>query len=89
MRRSPDLGRFLPRPRRPASVRQPPNDVDLVVLAVDRLGPASLRAASIGRPVQVEVPDERTASVFREALEATRARRPTDRLISLVVRDCG
>ena len=64
-------------------------DIALVVLAVDRLGPASFRAATIGKPVQVEVPDERTASVFRAALEETRARRPTDRLISLVVRQAG
>ena len=86
MRRTPDFRRFLPRPRRALAV-QGANDIELVVLAVDRLGPASLRAASIGRPVEVEVPDERTASIFRAALDETRARRPTDRLISLVVRD--
>jgi hypothetical protein len=66
--------------------RQELEGVDLVVLAIDRLGPASFRASGIGRPVEVAVPDERTAAVFEAALAATGTRRPTDRLISVVVR---
>jgi hypothetical protein len=82
MRAKPDLRRLFRVPH----AETPPKDIDLVVLAVDRLGPASLRAAAVGKPVEVVVPDERIATVFRAALEETRLRRPTDRLISLVVR---
>ncbi len=52
----------------------------LVAMAMDKLTPALLRASIIGVPVTVEVPDERTAEVFRAALAMTRDRRPTDRL---------
>ena len=58
----------------------------LVALAMDRLTPALLRASIIGVPVTVEVPDERTAEVFRAALAKTRSRRPTDRLVDVVVK---
>ena len=64
-------------------------DIDsatLVALAMDRLTPALVRASIIGLPVTVEVPDERTAEVFRAALEQTRAARPTDRLVEIVVK---
>ena len=58
----------------------------LVALALDRLTPALLRASIIGVKVTVEVPDERTAEVFRAALEKTRAGRPTDRLVEVVAK---
>jgi hypothetical protein len=58
----------------------------LVALAMDRLTPALLRASIIGVPVTVEVPDERTAEVFRAALAKTRSGRPTDRLVEVVAK---
>lgn len=58
----------------------------LVALAMDRLTPALLRASIIGVPVTVEVPDERTAEVFRAALAQTRAGRPTDSLVEVVAK---
>ena len=58
----------------------------LVALAMDRLTPALLRASIIGVPVTVEVPDERTAEVFRQALAKTRSGRPTDRLVEVVAK---
>ncbi len=58
----------------------------LVALAMDRLTPALVRASIIGLPVTVEAPDERTAEVFRAALEQTRTARPTDRLVEIVVK---
>ena len=58
----------------------------LVALALDRLTPALLRASIIGVKVTVEVPDERTAEVFRAALAQTRAGRPTDRLVEVVAK---
>jgi hypothetical protein len=57
--------------------------VALVVLAIDRLGPATLRTISTGRQVQVEVPDRYTAEIFRAALARTAARRPTDSLVKV------
>ena len=65
-------------------------DIDLarlVVLAMNTLSPASMRASAHGRPVTITVPDEQTAAVFREALELMVAERPTDALISIKVRD--
>ena len=59
----------------------------LVVLAMNTLSPASMRASAHGRPVTITVPDEETAAVFREALEMMVAERPTDALISIKVRD--
>ena len=58
----------------------------LVALAMDRLTPALFRASIIGVPVTVEVPDERTAEVFRAALAQTRTGRPTDRLVEVVAK---
>ncbi len=62
------------------------DSVTLVALAMDRLTPALLRASIIGVPVTVEVPDERTAEVFRAALAKTRSGRPTDRLVEVVAK---
>jgi len=59
----------------------------LVVLVMNNLSPASMRASAHGRPMTVEVPDEETAAIFREALEMMVAERPTDALISIKVRD--
>jgi hypothetical protein len=58
----------------------------LVALAMDKLTPALLRASIIGVPVTVEVADERTAEVFRDALAQTCRGRPTDRLVEVVAK---
>jgi hypothetical protein len=62
-----------------------PDPVSLAVLAIDRLGPAAVRACASGVAVYVKAPDEATAAVFRAALDETARRRFTDRLIRIVV----
>ena len=59
--------------------------IAMVALAIDRLGPAAVRASCSGVQVRVAVPDDATAKIFRAALELTRTRRTTDRLIEVVV----
>ncbi len=59
----------------------------LVVLVMNNLSPASMRASAHGRPVTVTVPDEETAAIFRAALEMMVEERPTDALITIKVRD--
>src|SRR5262249_25695436 len=48
-----------------------PDPVQLVVLAIERLAPASFRSATLGQAVEVAVPDAETADVFRAALART------------------
>lgn len=70
----------------------PALDLDLValtVLAVNRLGPATLRTVSIGKPLTVTVPDARIGAIFRAALAETQKTRLTDRLIDIVVADAA
>ena len=64
---------------------QTPDPVVLAVLAIDRVGPAAVRACASGVEVCVTAPDEATATVFRAALAQTARRRGTDRLIRIVV----
>ena len=64
---------------------QIPDPVLLAVLAIDRVGPATVRACASGAAVCVKAPDEATAAVFRAALDQTARRRHTDRLIRIVV----
>ena len=64
---------------------QTPDPVVLVVLAIDRVGPAAVRACASGVEVCVTAPDEATATVLRAALAQTARRRGTDRLIRIVV----
>ena len=59
--------------------------VELTVLAVNRLGPATFRTATIGKAATVSVPDARTAEIFRAALQEMQKNRRTDRLIDVVV----
>lgn len=66
-------------------VDQMAEQVDLVVLSIETLGFAILRAITSGKAHTVTVPDERTADVFRAALAETQKSRPTDRLIEVVV----
>ena len=81
--------RFLPG-RRPAAAPMPvlavgPDPIDLVVLAIERLAPASFRSATLGQAVEIAVPDAETAAVFRAALARTSPHRSTDRLLSIVI----
>jgi hypothetical protein len=76
LRRMPLLHRFAPR-----HAIEPPDPVMLAIFAIDRVGPAAVRACASG----VEAPDEATAAVFRAALTETARRRGTDRLIRIVV----
>jgi hypothetical protein len=62
-----------------------PDPVLLAVLAIDRVGPAAVRACASGVEVSVAAPDEATARVLRAALAETARRRDTDRLIRIVV----
>jgi len=62
-----------------------PDPVLLAVLAIDRVGPAAVRACASGVEVCVAAPDEATARVLRAALAQTARRRGTDRLIRIVV----
>ena len=62
-----------------------PDPVSLAALAIDRVGPAAVRACASGVEVRVAAPDEATARVLRQALAQTARRRDTDRLIRIVV----
>jgi hypothetical protein len=65
--------------------RQTPDPVSLAIFAIDRVGPAAVRACASGVEVRVAAPDEATAAVFRAALAQTGRRRATDQLIRIVV----
>ncbi len=58
-----------------------PDPVSLAVFAIDRVGPAAVRACASGVEVRIAAEDEATAAVIRAALTETARRRPTDRLI--------
>jgi hypothetical protein len=78
-----------PRPKtaRPATA-EPGAAIDpvaLTIMAVNRLGPATLRAVSSGVPVTVAAPDRQTAEIFRAALSEMGKARPTDRLVSIAL----
>ncbi len=59
--------------------------VALTMLAVNRLGPATVRTATNGKALTVAVPDARTADIFRAALQEMQKTRRTDRLVDVVV----
>jgi hypothetical protein len=59
--------------------------VALTMLAVNRLGLATLRTATSGKALTVTVPDARTAAIFRAALDEMQKTRRTDRLVAVVV----
>jgi len=80
LRKIPLLHRFAPQ-----AVMEPPDPVLLAIFAIDRVGPAAVRACASGIEVRVAAPDEATAAVFRAALAETARRRGTDRLIRIVV----
>jgi hypothetical protein len=74
------LHKFAPEPRTVT-----PDPVLLAIFAIDRVGPAAVRACASGVEVRVAAPDEATAAVFRAALAETGRRRATDQLIRIVV----
>jgi hypothetical protein len=57
---------------------EPPDPVSLVIFAIDRVGPAAVRARASGVEVRVAAPDEATAAVFRAALAETARHRLAD-----------
>jgi hypothetical protein len=59
--------------------------VALTMMAVNQLGPATIRTATNGKSLKVEVADERVAQIFRAALEEMQKTRSTDRLVDVVV----
>ena len=63
--------------------------VALTILAVNRLGPATLRTVAHGKPLTVRVPDARIGEIFRAALAEMQKTRLTDRLIAIVVDDAA
>ena len=71
----------------PVALPQPPqlDPVELTVMAVNRLGLATLRTSTSGKVSTVAVPDARTAEIFRAALQQMQKSRRTDRLIDVVV----
>jgi hypothetical protein len=69
----------------PAPASMTPDPVSLAIFAIDRVGPAAVRACASGVEVCVAAPDEATAAVFRAALAQTARRRATDQLIRIVV----
>jgi hypothetical protein len=65
----------------PASFALDP--VALTMLAVNQLGPATIRTAASGKAVTLEVADARVARIFRAALDEMQKTRRTDRLVGI------
>lgn len=61
--------------------------IDLVRLAMGELAVALVRATAFGQKATVTVPDEITARIFRAALADGAKKKPTHRLINVVVDD--
>ena len=70
-------------PQAPALVG--PDPVRVAILAMERLGRASMRACFTGAEVCVAVPDAATAATFEAAIAETARSRATDRLIRIVI----
>ena len=62
-----------------------PDPVQVAVLAMERLGRASMRACFTGAELCVAVPDAATAAIFEAAIAETARSRATDRLIRIVI----
>ncbi len=78
----PLFARFAARERRNTP---DPASVAVAVFAIDQVGPAAVRACASGVEVRIAAEDEATAAVIRAALAETSRRRPTDRLIQVVI----
>ena len=87
--RKPQLSIVPPAPKpvvgHPAATPPQLDPVALTVLAVNRLGLATFRTATIGKAATVSVPDARTAEVFRAALDEMQKNRRIDRLVDVIV----
>lgn len=59
--------------------------VALTILAVNRLGPATIRSSTNGKAVFITVPDERIGDIFRSALTEMQKVRRTDGLVEIIV----
>jgi hypothetical protein len=59
--------------------------VMIATLAIDYVGPATVRAVANGVEVCVTALDEATGAVFRAALADITRRRSTDRLVHIIV----
>ena len=59
--------------------------ISVAVFAIDQVGPAAVRACASGVEVSIAAEDEATAAVIRAALAETSRRRPTDRLIRVII----
>ena len=68
-----------------AAATPSPDPVMIATLAIDHVGPATVRGVASGIEVRVTAPDEATAAVFRTALANTARRRSTDRLVRIIV----
>jgi hypothetical protein len=77
--------RHMAGPLPPAPPSPAIDPVALTILAVNRLGPATLRTVANGRPLSVTVPDEQVGAIFRAALAEMQKTRTTDRLIDIVI----
>ncbi|HEV2546590.1 MAG TPA: hypothetical protein VGU20_04585 [Stellaceae bacterium] len=77
--------RYVAGPQPPAPPSSAVDPVALTILAVSRLGPATLRTVANGRPLSVTVPDEQVGAIFRAALNEMQKTRTTDRLIDIVI----
>ena len=76
------------RARHAVKVQSPAPTIDpvaLTMMAVNRLGPATLRTATNGKALTIAVPDARTADIFRAALREMQKTRHTDRLVDVIV----
>lgn len=62
-----------------------PDPAMVATLAIEHIGPATVRAVANGVEVYVMVPDVATAAIFRAALTDTARRRSTDRLVRIIV----
>ncbi|MBV8888551.1 MAG: hypothetical protein JO305_02670 [Alphaproteobacteria bacterium] len=60
-----------------------PDPVSIAVIAIDRIGRASVRAGLTGKEVEVAAPDEESAAILRAALAETAQWRATDRLVKI------
>jgi hypothetical protein len=81
----PRAGWFPGAAARPAAEPAQPDPVKIAVLAMESLGRASMRAAFTGVAVEVAVPDDAIAAIFRAALSETARNRSTDQLVRVVV----
>lgn len=84
-RNKPEMTTVAAAPATPRYRDEEPDPVQVAVLAIETLGPASMRASCTGTETRVTAPDEAMAAIFRAALAETGRNRATDRLIRVVI----